>query len=334
MNENLFFSIIINNYNYAQYIEACIESVFAQTYKNYELIVVDDGSTDHSCAIIDRYADQLIAIRKENGGQGSAYNVGFAQASGDLVLFLDADDLLLPHALEVISNAWVQGAAKLHYKLEIIDENGQRSGVSFPDFLDEGDVRSSLAKFGSYASPPASGNVYSRQALDNILPMESDDWRIAADSYTIFLSPYSGNVIAVPDTLGLYRIDYSKKTDLASQLVFNNSPSTPWDSYSRAVFTARKICHIACNKYGADAFSKLESPPVLKLRAISFRIFRKKHVINDDGFLKIIFSLIQSLSNWSPYSFKMKVQVFLWFIMLMLSPRCISVFLAKLTIKK
>lgn len=328
------FSIIINNYNYAQYIVECIESVLAQTYKNYELIIVDDGSTDHSCAIIDRYSDKAIVIKKENGGQGSAYNVGFAQASGDLVLFLDADDLLLPHALEVISNAWVQGAAKLHYKLEIIDENGQRSGVSFPDFLDEGDVRPSLAKFGSYASPPASGNVYSRQALDNILPMESDDWRIAADSYTIFLSPYSGNVIAVPDTLGLYRIDYSKKTDLASQLVFNNSPSTPWDSYSRSILTSKKINDEIIKKYSNECFCLLESPSILKLRVISYKLFRDKHAVVDDNYLKILLSLFRSLFIWKPYSFIMKIKVLTWFLLLILSSQMLAIRLVKLTVKR
>lgn len=95
-------SIVINNYNYANFVDKAIKSGLNQTYKNIEVIVVDDGSTDNSWDIITSYADKVIAIRKANGGQSSALNAGFAASKGDIVCFLDADDIFLPEKVAEI----------------------------------------------------------------------------------------------------------------------------------------------------------------------------------------------------------------------------------------
>jgi cellulose synthase/poly-beta-1,6-N-acetylglucosamine synthase-like glycosyltransferase len=93
-------SIIIDNYNYGRLLKDAIDSALAQTYRNTEVIVVDDGSTDNSREIIAGYGDRIIPVLKENGGQASALNAGFAVSQGDVILFLDADDVLLPTAAE------------------------------------------------------------------------------------------------------------------------------------------------------------------------------------------------------------------------------------------
>jgi len=89
------FSIIIPAYNAEKYIKQCIESVLSQTYKNVEIIIVDDGSTDNTPTIIDNYSDQTHrtkCIHKPNGGSSDARNVGLANAVNDYVIFLDSDD--------------------------------------------------------------------------------------------------------------------------------------------------------------------------------------------------------------------------------------------------
>src|SRR5579862_7959674 len=93
-------SIIINNYNYGRFLPEAIDSALQQTYPHTEVIVVDDGSTDRSREIIAAYGDRIIPVLKENGGQTSAVNSGFAASHGDVVLFLDADDALEPSAVE------------------------------------------------------------------------------------------------------------------------------------------------------------------------------------------------------------------------------------------
>jgi len=108
-------SILINNYNYARFLSDAIDSALAQTYPNIEVIVVDDGSTDNSQEIISSYNNQIIPVFKDNGGQASALNAGFAASKGEIICLLDADDIFLPDKVsEVVSmfqanstNDWV-----------------------------------------------------------------------------------------------------------------------------------------------------------------------------------------------------------------------------------
>jgi len=94
-------SVIIPNYNYGRFLIEAIESVLAQTYPIREIIVVDDGSTDNSLEILAAYEkDKVKIIRQKNCGVGAARNAGVKASSGDLVAFLDADDIWFPEKLE------------------------------------------------------------------------------------------------------------------------------------------------------------------------------------------------------------------------------------------
>lgn len=93
-------SVIIPNYNYATYISKTIESVLGQTYKNVEIIVVDDESKDDSLAVLEAFGGRIKVIAQKNQGVSLARNNGAAAASGELVAFLDADDMWLPTKLE------------------------------------------------------------------------------------------------------------------------------------------------------------------------------------------------------------------------------------------
>ena len=97
-------SIIVPMYNLENYIENSIYSVFAQTYKNWELIIVDDGSTDKSRLICDQWAEKDARIKvicQKNQGVSVARNTGLKQASGEAIMFLDGDDILHSKALEI-----------------------------------------------------------------------------------------------------------------------------------------------------------------------------------------------------------------------------------------
>lgn len=95
-------SILINNYNYEGFVSQAINSALAQTYSNVEVIVVDDGSIDNSREIIAGYGDRIITVFKENGGQASALNAGFAVCKGEIICLLDADDLFLPERVSEV----------------------------------------------------------------------------------------------------------------------------------------------------------------------------------------------------------------------------------------
>ena len=95
-------SVIVPVYNVEKYLEECVESVLAQTYTDIEIILVDDGATDSSGQICDRYAEKderVRVIHQENQGLSGARNTGLANAKGEYVYFLDSDDWILPEAL-------------------------------------------------------------------------------------------------------------------------------------------------------------------------------------------------------------------------------------------
>lgn len=94
-------SVIIPTYNAAQYLPKAIESILNQTYKNFEIIIVDDGSTDNTKEVLTPYLSSIIYIYQENKKQAFARNVALKKAQGDYIAFLDADDLWLPKTLEI-----------------------------------------------------------------------------------------------------------------------------------------------------------------------------------------------------------------------------------------
>ena len=96
-------SIIIPIFNAEKYLERCISSVLNQTYKNFEAILVDDGSTDNSSLICDNYAlkdKRIKIIHKKNGGVSSARNVGVENSEGKYIVFMDSDDFIDTDCLE------------------------------------------------------------------------------------------------------------------------------------------------------------------------------------------------------------------------------------------
>jgi glycosyltransferase involved in cell wall biosynthesis len=204
-------SVIINNYNYAQFLRECIDSALAQTYLGVEVIAVDDGSKDDSANIIKGYGSKVIPVLKENGGQGSAFNAGYAASTGDIVLFLDADDVLLPDTIQQCSLLFdIPDVVKVHWPLYFIDKRGNRTGEIKEPILPEGDFRQIVHRQGPMAeqllpSAPTSGNAYRRQFLHKVLPMPEEPYRISADAYLFGLAPAFGIIRRANKPLGLYR---------------------------------------------------------------------------------------------------------------------------------
>lgn len=124
------FSVIIPVYNVERYLDACVGSVLGQTFGDYELILVDDGSTDGSPAICDRYAaaDRRVkVIHQPNAGQAAARNAGLETASGDYVCFIDSDDYLADgNVLAKLAEATASAPDIVHYKFKEWHESAGR----------------------------------------------------------------------------------------------------------------------------------------------------------------------------------------------------------------
>ena len=93
-------SVIIPNFNYAKYVAEAINSALNQTYSNLEVIVVNNGSTDNSLEVLEAFGEKIVLIDQENLGQSGARNVGLKHVSGELIAFLDADDIWMVDKLE------------------------------------------------------------------------------------------------------------------------------------------------------------------------------------------------------------------------------------------
>ncbi|MEA2700738.1 MAG: hypothetical protein QOI66_5009 [Myxococcales bacterium] len=199
-------SIVITCFNYAQFVAAAIEGALAQTYPMTEIVVVNDGSTDHSAQVISRYRERVRIIDQPNGGSVSALNRGFAESSGDIVMFLDADDLMMPEAAAEVVRAWHPGCAKVQFDLSIIDGEGRDLGRRFCAFqpgYDAAAVRASFQRTGTYRWPVTAGNAYARWFVAPFFPLAIDH---GADGTLNTVAPLYGDVVTIPRALGSYRL--------------------------------------------------------------------------------------------------------------------------------
>lgn len=123
-------SVIIPVYNVEKYLRHCLESMVAQTYRELEIILVDDGSTDSSGLICDEYArqyDNITACHKDNGGLSDARNYGLARSSGEYVAFLDSDDWAEPEMYERLHGAMVTHDADIAVCNHYVHQDGKKS---------------------------------------------------------------------------------------------------------------------------------------------------------------------------------------------------------------
>lgn len=203
-------SIIITSYNYGRFLRQAIDSALSQSYPLTEVIVVDDGSSDESLEIIARYNDRVTSIMKTNEGQASAFNVGYKLSHGDIIIFLDSDDALLPTAVETAVRGFDRAeVVKVHWPLWAIDEAGAMSGQVVPAFpLGDGDLRSARISEGvqEHDWPPTSGNAWTRSFLDAVLPMPEAEYVTCPDLYLGALAGAVGLVKKVSQPQSLYRV--------------------------------------------------------------------------------------------------------------------------------
>ncbi|HEX6508829.1 MAG TPA: glycosyltransferase family A protein [Chloroflexota bacterium] len=247
-------SIIVTNYNYGRFLDQAIESALEQTYPHVEVNVVDDGSTDDSWEIIAAYRDRVTAVSKENGGQSSALNAGFRVISGEIVCFLDADDVLLPSAMQrAVDLLCEEDVVKVHWPMWTIDAQGRKLGASSSTSLADGDLRETARRYGPLigSSPPTSGNAWSRHFLDEVLPLPEVEKNFgvggaAPDDYLSFLASLSGTIRKTHEPQAMYRLHTG--SDYSAQNV--------QERVRRSVQFVDHICAAGieyCRKRGIDA---------------------------------------------------------------------------------
>jgi len=221
-------SIIINNYNYAEFLEEAILSALNQRSPSVEVVVVDDGSTDSSREIIDAYKDRIIPVIKQNGGQASAFNAGFEVASGEIICFLDSDDYFYSDKILKVSNLFHKytEAGWCFHELEEVDKSGQviHQDRRRIDQLELVSLQSVLLKGErlQHWFPATSGLCFRRQTLEKILPMP-DAFQIAADSFVRLSSIYLSSGVLSPELWAVHRQHGSNLYDFREDVHINRA---------------------------------------------------------------------------------------------------------------
>lgn len=202
-------TVLINTYNYGRYLPFAINSVLAQTYSNIEVLVVDDGSTDHTSEVLRQYGDEIRVIHTHNGGQGHTFNIGIPAARGKLLMLLDADDLWLPTKVaRMVEEARRRPqAAMLYHRFQNIDNNGNEVGQPQPFTLTSGDYRDKyLRSGGSWWSPITSVLVFRPDHIKRALPLPTYAVREGADTLLTDFCAVTAEIVSVPDSLTLRRL--------------------------------------------------------------------------------------------------------------------------------
>jgi glycosyltransferase involved in cell wall biosynthesis len=206
-------SIVIRNWNYGCFLRDAIDSALAQTHGETEVIVVDDGSSDDSRRILADYGDRVRAVLKENGGEGSAVNAGFKASGGDIVLFLDADDVLAPDAGARVVAMWDKSVARVHFPLYAMSADGTLLSRLHPPFkVPDISLDEHLARFGQVISGAQSCNAYAAWALCTILPLDEVEWYRSCDVYLNALTMAQGSTRLIHEPLGGYRFHANNLT--------------------------------------------------------------------------------------------------------------------------
>lgn len=208
-------SVLMANYNYATYLPRAIDSVLAQTYGRWELIVCDDGSTDRSADVVESYLrrdDRIQLLRKVNGGHGSALNAAYAASRGDIVCLLDSDDLFLPDKISRIVECARRepNAGFLVHRVIRMNRQGRRQGVwPMSDALPAGWYGESLLNDGGVLAnlPPTSGLSLRREIADALFPLPLAKPLVTCpDQVLMRLAPLVTRVAKVDDPLSEYRL--------------------------------------------------------------------------------------------------------------------------------
>jgi glycosyltransferase involved in cell wall biosynthesis len=200
-------SVLIDTYNYGQFIEQAVESVLAQDSPaaTLEVLVVDDGSTDDTSERLEKLSDRIRYLRKPNGGQASAFNFGFRESRGEFIALLDADDYWLPGKLRRVVEEFERNpaAGMVHHRLMELDMRtgafGQRpfSGLS-------GDFSVSVKSILSFGPSPTSSLTFRRPVLEKILPVP-DAITFQADGYIQGIAPFVAPIVGIDEALAVYR---------------------------------------------------------------------------------------------------------------------------------
>lgn len=195
-------SFVVTSYNYEKYILKTLESIKKQTYKNFEILVVDDCSSDNSCKVVEKFIEEnqdlkiTLFVQNKNQGQMSAMMRGLKEAQGQFVSFIDSDDILMPDYAKIhVQTHLKTSLAMTSCAIIEIGENDEVhtfNSISSPacetveDLLntEKNDYKIIKAHFGGWHWSPNSSAMYRKASIELLLDYKNTDkWKICPDKF-------------------------------------------------------------------------------------------------------------------------------------------------------
>lgn len=204
---NKLISFIVPVFNTQSFLNRCLESIIKQDYPNIEIIIVNDGSTDRSQEIIDKYLDKyncIQCINQSNSGVGAARNAGIAKAEGDYISFVDSDDCIkenfCSYLMNIIGDADIAVGGRDKYVGDIY-KNSKRA----PSIMEIGSIEAiKLLLLGMYGTRAAWGKIYKRSYIENIHFIEGRYFEETRYSFDTFAN--AKRVVIADKVLYMYRV--------------------------------------------------------------------------------------------------------------------------------
>jgi Glycosyl transferase family 2 len=312
-------SVIIANYNYRDFVGTAIESALAVDWPDKEVIVVDDASTDDSRTIIEGFQGRVMAYFRPKSHQLGAHMFGFEQSTGEVIIFLDSDDLLEPEVMREVAKVWRPGVSKVQYRMSLIDATGAQLGSAMPQFPLKDDpekLRRTFLRTMTYATPPGSGNAYSRDFVRDVFAFGPTIPQ--SDAVLLTIAPILGDVLTIRKPLARYRIH-----------------GASWGSMMESLntFKLRQLLHqdIERAHLFATVSRQLQLPvsrdPLkhsfhhLQYRLASYLVEPSTHPFPEDTKSSLVFRLISSVAKSSQIPLRNRTILLAWTIACALAPR-------------
>lgn len=315
--------VVITNHNYVRFLGQAIESACAQTHPEVHVVAVDDGSSDESRQVLSRYEDRVEVVLQERGGQAAALNAGLERCRGDVLLILDADDVLRPHAAERVAAAFAARPelSKVQFPMAIVDAQGNPTGAVKPAGhlrAPVGDQRQAELAF-PFDLPwlPGGGTGFRAEAVRRISPIPAADYpRSGADWYLVHLTALLGEAALLDEVCAEYRVHGGNAYELGNDEIDLGHVR---ESILFAGATTRSLEALA-DQLGLRRPDRILSHADLANRLISLKLEPQRHPVADDRALALLADALRAARRRFDVRTPMKLLLVAWFALEALAP--------------
>jgi glycosyltransferase involved in cell wall biosynthesis len=310
-------SVIIANHNHADFIGSAISSALAIDWPEKEVIVVDDASTDSSRLVIEGFSGKVAAHYRPKSHQLGAHMFGFEQSTGDVIIFLDADDLLEPEVMREVAKVWRPDASKVQFRMNLIDASNAPLGSAIPQFPPKEDpkrLRRTFLRTMAYTTPPGTGNAYSRNFVRDVFAYSPSIPQ--SDAVLLTLAPILGDVLTIRKPLAQYRVHDASYSGMQSLDAFKLRARLYQDIEKARLFASVSRQLGLSTRPDPLRYSLNH----LQYRLASYLVERSAHPFPDDRMLGLVYRLLFSAAATSQMRLRDRAILMAWTIACALSP--------------